>query len=175
MAGAGRGGKTAPFGNQEAISNNTQTSVMMKSAPAASFKVPQSEFLFQFLVIAFDDPAVFGEIDQITERRVSRQRGEPVFCGLLFLRGPFDEEPFFRMRLGAPVVSVGGADTNGSEPGNELVLYALPPGNALPLLRVGSDNASSFCAYRLMLRISSQRSFGGRPSSFLRSAAGFGC
>ena len=39
---------------------------MMKSAPAASFKVSQTEFLLQFLVIAFDDPAMFGEIDQIT-------------------------------------------------------------------------------------------------------------
>ena len=61
----------------------------MKSAPAAPFKVPQTEFLPEFLpeflVIAFDDPAVFGEIDQITERRVSRQRGEPVFCGFLLL------------------------------------------------------------------------------------------
>ena len=107
----------------------------MKSAPAPPFKVPQTEFLLQFLVIAFDDPTMFGKIDELGQRRVYWQRGKPILCGLLFLRGPFDEEPFFRMRLGAPVVSVGGADTNGSEPGNELVLYALPPGNALPHIR----------------------------------------
>src|SRR5580692_937625 len=113
MAGAGRGGKTAPFGNQEAISGNAQGGVMMKSAPAAPFKVAQTEFLLQFLVIAFDNPAMFGEIDQITERRVNRERGEPVFRRFLFLRRPFDEEPFFRVRLGAPVIPVSRSDTKG--------------------------------------------------------------
>ena len=88
----------------------------MKSAPAASFKVSQTEFLLQFLVIAFDDPAMFGEIDQITERRVNRERGEPVFRGFLLLRRPFDEKPFFRVRLGAPVIAMSGPDTNGGEP-----------------------------------------------------------
>src|ERR1700733_8772846 len=134
MAGAGRGGKTAPFGNQEAIRGNAQGGVVMKSAPAAPFKVPQTEFLLQFLVIAFDDPAVFGEIDQITERRVSRQCGEPVFCGFLLLRRPFDEEPFFRVRFGAPVIPMSGPDTKSGEPGSELLLYSLSPGNVLPCL-----------------------------------------
>jgi hypothetical protein len=32
---------------------------MMKAAPAASFEVAQAKFLFQFFVIAFDDPALF--------------------------------------------------------------------------------------------------------------------
>ena len=107
----------------------------MKSAPAAPFKVAQTEFLLQFLVIAFDNPAMFGEIDQITERRVNRERGEPVFRRFLFLRRPFDEEPFFRVRLGAPVIPVSRSDTKGGEPGSELVLYSLSPGNVLPCLR----------------------------------------
>ncbi len=39
--------------------------MVMKAAPAAAFEVAQAEFLFQFLVIAFDDPALFRQSDQI--------------------------------------------------------------------------------------------------------------
>src|SRR3981081_14211 len=115
MTGAGGGGKTAPFGNQEAVGGNAQSSMVMKSPPAASFKVPQSEFLLQLLVIAFDDPAMFGEIDQFTELRIGWKCGKPVLRGFLLLFWPFDEEPFLRMWLGAPVVAMSGSDTRGSE------------------------------------------------------------
>ena len=35
---------------------------MMKAAPTASLVVAQPEFLLQFLVIPFDDPAMFGQM-----------------------------------------------------------------------------------------------------------------
>ena len=33
---------------------------MVKTAPASSFIMSQSEFLLQFLVVALDDPTMFG-------------------------------------------------------------------------------------------------------------------
>jgi hypothetical protein len=64
MTGTGRGGKTVPLGYQEPISCNAQRSVVVEPAPVATFKVPQPQLLFQFLVVSFDDPAVFGHLYQ---------------------------------------------------------------------------------------------------------------
>src|SRR5215471_19520848 len=75
MTGAGRGGKTVPFGHQEPISRDAQGGVMVESAPVAAFKVPQPQLLFQLLVIPFDDPAVFGHLGQSFERGIRRQGG----------------------------------------------------------------------------------------------------
>src|ERR1039457_5062244 len=61
---AGRGGKTVPLGYQEPISCDTERGVMIEPAPVTAFKVAQPELLFQFLIIPFDDPAVFGHLDQ---------------------------------------------------------------------------------------------------------------
>ena len=72
---------------------------MMKTSPAASFVVTQAEFLFQFLVIAFDDPAMFGQVHQFPQTNIGRQGGQPVLGGFRFPGWPFDEQPFFRMRL----------------------------------------------------------------------------
>src|SRR5580658_11220124 len=79
MTGAGRGGKTVPLGDQEPISCNTQSGVMVESAPVTAFKVSQPQLLLQFLVIPFDDPAVFGHLHQSFELRSRRQRRQPVF------------------------------------------------------------------------------------------------
>src|SRR5947209_9126881 len=132
-------------------------SVMMKAAPAAPFKVPQPEFLLQFLVIALNNPAVFGEIDQFAERCLGWKRGKPVFRGLLFLLGPFHQKPFFRMRLGAPVIAVSGPYTKGGEAGDEFVFHASSPRDIRPCLR-GQRQGELFCAERLMLRVSLQKS-----------------
>ena len=78
MAGAGRGGKTVPLGYEEPISCDTERCVVVESAPVATFKVPQPQFLLQFLIVPFDDPAVFGHFDQIFKLGVQRQRRYPV-------------------------------------------------------------------------------------------------
>ena len=39
--------------------------MMMKPAPASSFKVAESEFLLQFFVITLDNPALLGQTHQI--------------------------------------------------------------------------------------------------------------
>ena len=101
--GAGRGGKTAPLGYQEPISCNTECCVMVEASPVATFKVPQSQFLLQFLIIPLDDPAVLGHFDQGLDPGVQRQRGYPVLTRFSFPSRPFDqatipprEVPLFR-------------------------------------------------------------------------------
>jgi hypothetical protein len=74
MAGAGRGGKTVPLSNQEPVSRNAQRRVVVESAPVSAFEVSQTQLLFQFLVIPFDDPSLFGDLDQSFDRGIRRQR-----------------------------------------------------------------------------------------------------
>src|ERR1700722_3849328 len=106
MTGAGRGGKTGPLGDQEPIRDDAESSVMVKPAPASPLKMTQSQFLFQFLVIAFNDPAVFSKVHKVSQRQVCGKSREPVFCGLTFTFRPFDQKPFLRMRLRAPVIAM---------------------------------------------------------------------
>ena len=54
---------------------------MVEPAPVTAFKVPQPQLLFQFLIVPFNDPALFGHFDQSFELGVSRQRRYPVFGG----------------------------------------------------------------------------------------------
>jgi hypothetical protein len=64
MTGAGRGGKTVPLGDQEPISGDAERGVVVETAPVATLIVPQSQLLFQLLIIPLDDPTVFGCLDQ---------------------------------------------------------------------------------------------------------------
>lgn len=91
MAGAGRGGKTVPLGYQEPISRDAQRGVMVEPTPVAAFKVSQPQLLFQLLVVPFDDPAVFGHLDQSFELGVRRQCRQPVLGGFRFVSRPFDQ------------------------------------------------------------------------------------
>ena len=72
---------------------------MMEATPAASFVVPEAQFLFQLLIIALDPPAQLGQIDQTIEGHVRRDGGQPVFGGLGVALGPFDQQPFLAAHL----------------------------------------------------------------------------
>ena len=56
----------------------------MGAAPTAPFEMPEPDFLFEFLIIALDAPAQFGEIDQPAETDVSG-RVESQYLARLFL------------------------------------------------------------------------------------------
>ena len=66
MVEVGRGKKKAPFGDQETIRSNAQTGVVMKAAPPSSFVMSQAKLLFEFFVVAFDDPAMLGQPHQFS-------------------------------------------------------------------------------------------------------------
>ena len=74
---------------------------MMKSAPTSSLEMPQPQFLFQFFVVAFDDPTKLGQEDQVPELRFRRQGGQPILRGFSFSLRPLDEQPLFRTRFAA--------------------------------------------------------------------------
>src|SRR5712671_6693771 len=61
---------------------------MMKATPAASFIVPEPDFLLELLIIALDAPAQLGGIDQIAECDAARQSREPVLGRLLLALWP---------------------------------------------------------------------------------------
>jgi hypothetical protein len=67
MADRRAGGKTASLGDKEAIGSNAERGVMMESSPTTALIVTQAEFLFQFLVIPFDNPALFGNRHKILQ------------------------------------------------------------------------------------------------------------
>src|ERR1700678_59409 len=75
---------------------------MVEAAPPAPFVVPKPDLLLEFLIVALDAPAQFGQIDELREADVLWQRGEPVFGWLCFALRPFDQQPLRRQLLGEP-------------------------------------------------------------------------
>jgi hypothetical protein len=68
--------------------------MMMKAAPAAPLVVPEADLLLEFEIVALDQPAQLGEIDQPGDRGVGRQGGQPELGRLRLVPGPFDQQPF---------------------------------------------------------------------------------
>src|SRR5262249_45977306 len=68
---------------------------MMEASPSTPLVVPKPDLLLELLVVAFDPPAHLGDIDELAEADLCRQRGEPVFVfgELGFALGPFDQQP----------------------------------------------------------------------------------
>src|SRR6516164_8980925 len=105
---------------------------MMKAAPASPFVVAEPEFLFEFLIIPLDDPALFGERDQILQMGGRGQSRQPVLTRLGFSFGPFDQQPFFRVRFGLPVIAVRRPHAHSDEAGAEFLTRTLAPRYGLP-------------------------------------------
>ena len=61
---------------------------MVEAAPAAALVVTEADLLLQFLVVALDQPARLGGMDQVLEGGARRQVEQPVFGGLLGGLGP---------------------------------------------------------------------------------------
>ena len=107
---------------------------MVKPAPASAFVMTESEFLLEFLVIPFDDPALFGKGHHLLQLCTGRQSGKPVLRGFCFPLRPFNQQPLFRMWFGFPVITMCRADTQRSESGLEFVPRTLSPRDSLPRL-----------------------------------------
>ena len=91
VAGAGRGGKTVPLGYQEPIRCNAKRGVMVEPSPVTAFEMTEPQFLFQLLIVALYDPALFRHLDQRFELRARRQRRNPILGRFWFPFGPFDQ------------------------------------------------------------------------------------
>lgn len=72
---------------------------MVEAAPTAAFVMPEANFLFKLAIVALNAPSQLGRVNQLVEGDVSGQRGKPVFCRLIFVCGPLDQQPFLRARF----------------------------------------------------------------------------
>lgn len=72
--------------------------MMMETAPAAPHIMVEPEFLFEFLIVAFDAPAQFGGADERAKRSVGGKCGQPVFERLAIALRPIDQQPFLGAR-----------------------------------------------------------------------------
>jgi hypothetical protein len=113
---------------------------MVKTPPAPPFKMAQSEFLLQLLVITLNNPAVFGKTDEFSQSHICRQGGKPVFGRFTLTFRPFDQRPFLRMWFRAPVIAMGRTHTQGGKARCEILFDAGTPGNGLksPLCKLGA-------------------------------------
>ena len=67
------GGNRLPLGDQESIGCDAQRGVVMEAAPAAPFKMPEPDLLFEFLIVALDAPAQLGHVHQRAESKILRK------------------------------------------------------------------------------------------------------
>src|ERR687893_1108927 len=105
---------------------------MMEAAPAAPLVVPETQFLFELLIIALDPPAQFRQIDQAIEGHVGWEGGQPILGGLGLTLGPFDQQPFLVPRLGPPLVTMGWPHPNPGKARGQRARASLAPGDCLP-------------------------------------------
>src|SRR3954467_15856941 len=122
---------------------------MMEAAPAAALVVAEADLLLELLVIALDQPARLGGMDQVLEWGARRQVGQPVLGWLLSARGPLDQQPLLRPGLRALGVAVRRTHPQGSEAGGELGLAAVPPSDPAPG-PLGQAEGQVFDGNRLM-------------------------
>ena len=82
--------------------------MVVEAAPPAPFIITKPEFLLEFLIIALDPPAQFGQIDQPIEGDILGQGGKPILGRLGFVFRPLDQQPLFGARLAQLGVAMGG-------------------------------------------------------------------
>ena len=75
-----------PLGHQESVGCNAQACMVVKSSPAASLIVPQSEVLFQVLVVTLDAPSLVSAADQVVQDSTLGQGRQDVFDWLGLIR-----------------------------------------------------------------------------------------
>src|SRR6056297_3106502 len=150
--------------------------MVMKATPTAALVVAEAEFLFEFEIVVFDAPAQFGEMDEMLERCVGVDIGEPDLGRFGFTVRPFGEHGQLWPWLVAPIVplrgcgdpaphKVGRADAGMREARHEFAFRAFAPDDVLPGFRrklhgpgPGLDG--------LMIRITAQ--VRGRPAHSCR-------
>src|ERR1700741_5612831 len=130
--------------------------MVMKAAPAASFEMAQTKFLFEFLIVAFDNPALFAQKYQWTQSDGFRQVRQPVLRRLLLCLRPFDQQPLLRMRFTAPVVAMGHTHAQAGKTRVHGATRTFAPTHAPPV--AGTETEGQFLhRERLMVFISAQK------------------
>src|SRR5271166_2825482 len=90
------------------------------------------DFLFEFLVVAFDPPAQLGNINELTERYTFWKRRQPVFDRLFLAIGPFDQQPLLRPAVGEPVVPMRHTNAHAGKSRGQLLRRGFSPCDLAP-------------------------------------------
>src|SRR5215472_17462913 len=98
------GGKSAAFGDQEAIGGNAERGMMMEAAPETALEVVKPQFLLEFLEVALDSPAQLGRPDQLPKWCGRGKISQPLLSGFGGSFGPFDELPLLAVGDGLPII-----------------------------------------------------------------------
>ena len=104
---------------------------MVESPPASALKMTQADFLFEFLIVAFNTPPKLCRSYQLFKRNSCIKVGEPIFCGFRFPLGPLDQQPFFRGAVTAPIITMPLAHPHGGKSRGEYLVGAFSPGDGL--------------------------------------------
>src|SRR5215469_11228880 len=75
------GGKSAAFGDQEAVGGNAERGMMMEAAPGTALEVVKPQFLLEFLEVALDSPAQLGRPDQFFKWCGRSKVSQPILTG----------------------------------------------------------------------------------------------
>ena len=81
------------FEGQEGVGDRDERDVVVPAAVAAALEVVEAEGVFELAVVVLDAPAQLGQPDQLGERGVGGQGGEPVVGRRLGAGGPFGQQP----------------------------------------------------------------------------------
>jgi hypothetical protein len=65
------------------VNRDAHRGFVLEAAPSATFEMAEPDLLLVFLIVAFDAPAQFGNINKRCKLDVCRQGREPVFGRLL--------------------------------------------------------------------------------------------
>src|SRR2546422_2682211 len=129
---------------------------MVKTSPAPTFVMSQSQLLLQFLVVAFDNPTVFRSFHQLAQCGTDRESREPVLGRFALSLRPFDQQPFFVTRCASPIVPMSRSHSQCRKTGAQFLLRPLTPGDRSPILgRQGKSHLLD--RNRLMFSIPAQQ------------------
>src|SRR5260370_11736946 len=108
--------------------------MVMEAAASAPFIMPKSDLLLELLIIAFDAPAQFGDVDQIAEGDIFCKGRKPVVDRLVLVLGPLDQQPLFHLVF-AGRVTMRNANAQARKARGQPVGRAFPPLDRVPSLR----------------------------------------
>src|SRR5712692_9880566 len=134
---------------------------MVKTSPAPTFVMSQSQLLLQLLVVAFDNPTVFRSFHQLSQCGAGRESRKPVLGRFALPLRPFDQQPFFVTRFASPIVPMSRSHSQCRKTGAQFLLRPLTPRDRSPIL--GRQRKSHLLdRNRLMFSIPAQQ-FRGAP------------
>src|ERR1700689_5272126 len=129
---------------------------MVKTSPATTFVMSQSQLLLQLLVVAFDYPTVFRSFHQLSQCGLGRKSRKPVLGRFALPLRPFDQQPFFVTRFAPPIVPMSRSYSQCRKTGAQFLLRALTPRAPSPILgRQGKSHLLD--RTRLMFSIPAQQ------------------